>query len=73
MVSSGVVNGDKDSAISALGNYNSSLQALDGSWSGQSYTSIMNQADQFLSEYKATIEGGMSAFANACDLYVEYI
>lgn len=72
MVSSGVVNGDKDSAISALGNYNSSLQALDGSWSGDSYSNLMTKAEEFLTEFKSTIEGGMSAFATACDLYVEY-
>lgn len=72
MVSSGVVNSDKDSAISALGNYNSSLQALDGSWSGDSYSNLMTKAEEFLTEFKSTIEGGMSAFAIACDLYVEY-
>ena len=73
MVSSGTVNSDMNSVVNALGNYNSSIQSLDGSWQGDSHNNLVTKAEEFLSEFKGTIEGQMSSFAQACDLYVEYI
>lgn len=73
MVSSGQVTSDLNSILSSLSSYNTSIQSLDGNWQGDSHTNLVSKAEEFLGEYKSTIEGEMSAFANACDLYVEYI
>lgn len=72
MVSSGTVNSDLNSTLTSLENYNTNIQSLNGSWQGDSYTNLVNKAEQFLNEYKSTIQGEMSAFASACDLYIEY-
>lgn len=72
MVSSGTVTGDLSSLKSYLDSYDSTIASLSSSWKGPSYDNICSKAEEFLSEYLSTIEGEMTAFASACDLYEEY-
>ena len=72
MVSSGTVNGDLNSIKSKLSKYGSEIDGLSSNWKGQSYDNLNSKADAFLSEFEGALSEGMSAFATACDLYVEY-
>ena len=72
MVSSGTINGDLSSLKSSLQSYSSEINGLSGIWKGTSHDSIVSQAENFASEYLSTIEGEMTAFATACDLYTQY-
>ena len=72
MVSSGTVNGDLSTLKSHGSTYTSQISGLEGSWKGASHDGIVSKAEQFASEFISTIEGEMTAFATACDLYEQY-
>lgn len=73
MVSSGSVNSDKGSVTSALSTYSSRIGELSSSWSGASYDSITSQAEEFSTSFSSSISSQMSDFAEACDLYEQYV
>lgn len=72
MVSSGTVQGDLSSINSSLSSCSSAVSDLSSSWKGLSYDSLSVKIEDFISEYTSVLEGEMSAFASACDLYVKY-
>lgn len=72
MVSSGTVNGDLSTLKSHGSSYTSTMEGLSGSWKGASHDSIQAKAEEFISEFIGAIEGEMSSFASACDLYEKY-
>ena len=72
MVSSGTVTADASELTSKLSMYSSSVGELASSWKGSSYDSISAQANNFVSEYQATITSQMSSFAEAINLYEQY-
>ena len=73
MVSSGTVSGDLSSVESGFSSYSSATSSLGSNWQGPSYDNFIGQAEDFLGEFKATISGEMSAFADACSAYEQYI
>lgn len=73
MVSSGNVNGDLSTIQSCFSSYSSSTSGLSGSWSGPSFDNFLAKTDDFISEYGSTLDGEMSSFAEACDLYNQYV
>ena len=73
MVSSGTVNGDLSSIQSEFSSYTSNTSGLNGSWQGPSFDNFLAKTDNFISEFNSTIEGEMSSFAEACDLYERYV
>ena len=72
MVSSGTVHSDESAFVNALNQYSNEISGLAGSWQGPSYDNITRKAEAFSSEALGTVKGQMEAFAQACDLYVEY-
>lgn len=73
MVSGGTVSGDASSLSNVLGEYLSDIEGLSSTWKGPSYDNIQTKASNFVSEYKGLIVGQMESFANACNLYLEYV
>ena len=73
MVSSGTVSGDLSSVESGFSSYSSATSSLGSNWQGPSYDNFIGQAEDFLGEFKTTISGEMSAFADACSAYEQYI
>ena len=72
MVSGGTVTGDLSSLKTCAQNYSSEISGLAGAWQGDSYNNLVSKAEEFISEYSSALEGEMTAFASACDLYKEY-
>ena len=73
MVSSGTVNNDLSSFNNSMTSYNSNVTDLNSSWKGQSYENLNAKAEEFVNEFKSALQGQLSAFASACDLYQQYI
>ena len=73
MVSSGTVKTNLEELISALGNYDSQISGLSGSWQGVSHDSIVSKTKEFSSSAKGKLQSNFNAFANACDLYEQYM
>ncbi len=71
MVDSGTVSGHASDLINNLDNYSATMGGLDGIWKGNSHDNTIQQAEQFVSEYK-TIESQMNQFAQACSQYNSY-
>ena len=42
------------------------------SWQGVSHDNLVTKSEDFQSEYLSTLEGEMTSFANACNLYEQY-
>lgn len=72
MVSGGTVTGDLSSLKSCFSNYYSEVNGLSGGWKGLSHDNLVSKFDEFFTEYSNVIDSEMSAFASACQLYVEY-
>jgi len=73
MVSSGTVNSDLSSFNNSMTAYDNSIDSLNGSWKGPSYENLNSKAKDFFNEFKNALQGQLSAFASACDLYEQYI
>lgn len=73
MVSGGTVSGDASSLESYLSNYKSLVGDLSSSWKGSSFDNLSSKSSEFYSEFSSTIKSEMEAFANACNLYEEYV
>lgn len=73
MVSSGTVNSDASSITSSLSKFNSAISETASSWKGNSHDKFESNASSFSSEFSGALSGQMSSFANACDLYNQYI
>ena len=73
MVSSGTVSENLNTAIQSLSKYNSIVSELDGSWKGNSHDNFVSKANSFYSEYSSGLNTCMSSFAEACNLYEQYI
>lgn len=73
MVSSGTVNNDLSSFNNSMTTYNSNVTDLNNSWKGPSYENLNAKAEEFVNEFKNALQGQLSAFASACDLYQQYI
>ena len=73
MVNSGKVTGDLNTLTTYLTNYSSHVGDLAGNWKGPSYDNLSSKAEEFVSEYTSALNDGMTAFANACAKYEEYI
>jgi len=73
MVSSGTVQGDLSSIKTALSNYSSATEGLSSSWKGTSFDSFSSKSQELISDCTSVLEKEMSAFANACSLYDDYI
>ena len=73
MVSGGTVTGDLGNVESGFSSYSSATSGLGSNWQGPSYDNFIGQAEDFIGEYKATISGEMSAFADACEAYEQYM
>lgn len=73
MVSSGTVSSDASSFVSNMSTYQSTFEGIGSSWTGPSFDNLSTKVEEFIGEYKATIEKQMSAFATACSLYEQYI
>lgn len=73
MVSSGTVSSDSSSFVSNIGSYQSTFESLSSSWTGPSYEGLSSKVEEFISEYKSTVEKQMAAFAAACAAYEQYI
>ena len=61
----------KTQFISYMDNYKSALDDLKSNWQGESYNSLVSQANEFYTEFK-TIGDQLDSFTNACNLYREY-
>ena len=72
MVSSGAVNGDLSALSNLFSKFDSSLSGLSSSWKGQSYDNFKSRTSEFSSSFLNTLNGQMTAFASACDLYEKY-
>lgn len=72
MVSGGQVTGDLSSLKSLAQSYSSEISGLSGAWKGDSYNNLVTKSEEFISEYSSALEGEMTSFASACDLYKEY-
>ncbi len=72
MVSGGTVTSDLSSLSSFSNSFTSEINGLSGAWKGASYDNLSSKANSVAEEYLSAIKGQMQAFANACDLYVEY-
>lgn len=72
MVSGGTVTSDLSSLKTCMTNYTSEITGLSGAWQGDSYNNLVSKAEQAVSEFGNALEGEMTAFASACDLYKEY-
>lgn len=53
-------------------NYSSLLSDVGTSWRGTSYDSLVSKCGDFINSYVDTISSEMTAYANACELYVTY-
>ena len=73
MVSSGKVTANLNTITTALGKYTSTISDLSSSWKGDSYNNLSSKASEFISDAEGKITKGMTAFANACDAYEEYL
>ncbi len=73
MVSSGTVSSDSSSFVSNIGSYQSAFESLSSSWTGPSYEGLSSKVEEFINEYKSTVEKQMAAFAAACASYEQYI
>ena len=73
MVSGGTVTGDLGNVESGFSSYSSATSSLGSNWQGPSYDNFIGQVEDFVGEFKATISGEMSAFADACEAYEQYI
>lgn len=73
MVSSGKVTSDLSSLTTNITNYSSHVGDLASNWKGPSYDNLSAKAEEFASEYSSALSNGMTAFANACAKYEEYI
>ena len=72
MVSSGTVQSDLNSLSSSLSKCSSEISNLSSSWKGPSFDSLSGKIENFISEYTSVLEGEMSAFSEACKLYLDY-
>ena len=72
-----IVGSNVISVLDTLKSYSSKISAemdnLGNQWVGVSHDSIYSKVENMLSEYNSTISSQMEAFANACDLYNEYL
>lgn len=72
MVSSGQVTSDAGVFTNNISSYNSEVSGLAGAWQGESFDNFSSETANFVAEYQSTIEGQMSTFASAVDLYQSY-
>ncbi|MBR3210755.1 MAG: hypothetical protein IKF71_02325 [Bacilli bacterium] len=72
MVSSGNVMGDLGDLKTIGSTYSNEINGLSKSWEGPSHDSLVSKSEAFISEFMGAIEGQMTAFATACDLYERY-
>lgn len=73
MVSSGDVIKQSDAFVDELGEYSTQISGLQGSWEGSSYNNFVAKAEEFATKYTKGIPNQFTSFAEACDLYKEYI
>ena len=73
MVSSGEVLQDGNTLEEKLEKYNTEITGLKGSWKGNSYDNLSSKAGEFVGEYTGVISEQVSSFAEAVDLYEEYV
>ncbi len=72
MVSSGTVTSDASSLSKTLTSCKSEVSGLSGSWNGSSHDNLVSQFDSFYGE-ASSIEKGLTSFAQAVDLYDQYL
>lgn len=73
MVSSGQVSSDSQAVSQIISSYSQQISSLSASWKGLSCDSLMSQAESFASEFGGVIENQMSYFAEAVQLYEQYL
>ena len=73
MVSSASVQNDLNSFGVSLDNYHSNFEAISSSWKGPSYENLSAKVEEFIGEYKSTIQNQMNAFVAAVSAYQEYL
>ena len=73
MVSSGEVQQDGQTLEQKLEKYEKEITGLKGSWKGDSYDNLSSKASEFVGEYTGVISEQVSSFAEAVDLYEEYV
>lgn len=73
MVSSGSVVGDAQNVASVFSNYTSLVSELSSSWNGISHDNLVSKADEFASQFQEAITSQMTSFAEAIELYYQYL
>ena len=73
MISSAQVRSDSNQIGADLSSFYSNFEAVNTSWRGSSFDSLHMQAQSFVDEYGQVVASQMDAFAQAVDLYQQYL
>ena len=73
METTGKVSSDLENFKKAIEKYQNEIHNLSSVWQGLSYDNLTNIGEKFVSEGEGIISKEMTAFAEACNLYEQYI